>query len=170
MTIASSADLKSALSVIHEAMYPASTEQLEEWLAALAVKTARRRESSNESELALSVYTSHLREYPGDAAREVLHAYRGTWFPTWGELADRLDEFVEPRQMIRDRLMDMIDGGTRYKEKALPHDPHAERLKLLRDQLEAADRVATKYPELAESSLRKRDAIANEIQQLEGQG
>ncbi len=166
-TTAASADLKSALSVIREAMYPASTEQLEEWLAALAVKTARRRETSNESELALSVYTAHLREYPGDAAREVLHAYRGTWFPTWGELADRLDEFVEPRQMIRDRLMDMIDGGTRYKEKALPHDPHAERLKQLRDELAAAERVAAKYPELADSSLRKRDAIAKEIQQLE---
>jgi len=167
VTTASSADLRAALSVIYEAMYPASVEQIEQWLAAVAVKTGRRRETSNESDLALSVYTAHLREYPGDAVREVLHAYRGQWFPTWGELADRLDEFVEPRVMIRDRLMDMIDGGTRSKQKALPHDPHAERLQQLRDELAAAERVAAKYPELADSSLRKRDAMALEIQKLE---
>lgn len=167
VTTASSADLRAALSVIQEAMYPASVEQIEQWLAAVAVKTGRRRETSSESDLALSVYTAHLREYPGDAVREVLHAYRGTWFPTWGELADRLDEFVEPRVMIRDRLMDMIDGGTRSKQMALPHDPHAERLQQLRDELEAAERVAAKYPELADSSLRKREAIAAEISKLE---
>lgn len=167
VTTASSADLRAALSVIYEAMYPASVEQIEQWLAAVAVKTGRRRETSNESDLALSVYTAHLREYPGDAVREVLHAYRGQWFPTWGELADRLDEFVEPRVMIRDRLMDMIDGGTRSKQKALPHDPHAERLQQLRDELAAADRVATKYPELADISSRKREAIAAEITKLE---
>lgn len=164
---ASSADLRAALSVIQEAMYPASVEQIEQWLAAVAVKTGRRRETSNESDLALSVYTAHLREYPGDAVREVLHAYRGQWFPTWGELADRLDEFVEPRVMIRDRLMDMIDGGTRSKQMALPHDPHAERLQQLRDELAAADRVATTYPDLADSTERKRAAIAAEISKLE---
>jgi hypothetical protein len=69
--------------------------------------------------------------------------------------------------MIRDRLMDMIDGGTRSKQKALPHDPHAERLQQLRDELAAADRVAAKYPELADSSSRKREAIAAEISKLE---
>jgi putative transposase len=43
----------------------------------------------------------------------------------------------------------------------------AKRLKQLRDELEAAERVAAKYPELADSSLRKRDAMAEEIQKLE---
>jgi len=165
---ASSADIKAALSVIREALYPASVEQIERWLADLSVKTARRRESGAEAELALSVYTGHLREYPGDAVREVLHAYRGQWFPTWGELADALDEYVEPRRMIRDRLLDMIDGGNRSAEKALPHDPNAERLAKLRNELEAAERVAAQYPEVAESTLRKRDAIAEEIAKLEG--
>lgn len=167
VNIASSADLKAALAVIREALYPASVEQIEEWLAALSVKTARRRESGGEAELALSVYTGHLREYPGDAVREVLHAYRGTWFPTWGELADALDELVEPRRMIRDRLMDLIDGGTRYVEKALPHDPIAEKLAKLRGDLEAAERVVAKYPELADSTKRKADAIKSEIATLE---
>lgn len=170
VTTASSADLPAALSVVQESLYPASREQIEEWLAELSVKTARRKESGNEAELALSVYTSHLRDYPADAVRQVLQSYRGTWFPTWGELANALDEFVEPRHMIRDRLMDMIDGGSRYVEKALPHDPIAERLAMLREQLAAAERVAEKYPELAESSLRKREAYAEEIATLEQEG
>ena len=167
VTTASSADLFGALAVMQEALYPAPREQIEEWLAELSVKTARRRETGNEAELALSVYTSHLREYPADAVRHVLRAYRGTWFPTWGELATALEEYVEPRLMIRDRLQDMIDGGNRYTEKALQHDPIAERLAMLREQLEAADRLAAKYPETEEVSLQKRDEYAEEIRKLE---
>lgn len=164
---AASADIKAALSAIHESLYPALFEQIEQWLAALSVRTARRRESGNEAELALTVYTSYLAEYPGDAVREVLHQYRGQWFPTWAELVDALDEYVEPRRMIRDRLADLIDGGSRYVEKALPHDPNAEKLALLRSQLESADRVAAKYPDMAEVTERKRAAIIEEINKLE---
>jgi len=167
VTTASSADLYGALAVMQEALYPASREQIEEWLAELSVKTARRRETGNEAELALSVYTSHLREYPADAVRHVLRAYRGTWFPTWGELATALEEYVEPRLMIRDRLLDMIDGGERYTEKLLPHDPIAERLAMLREQLAAADRLAAKYPDTEDISMSKRDAYAEEIRKLE---
>ena len=38
----------------------------------------------------------------------------------------------------------------------------------LRDDLEAAKRVMAKYPELADSTRRKADAIASEIAKLEG--
>lgn len=146
---------------------PAAVPQIEQWIAELSVKTARRKDSAAGSELALSVYTAHLRDYPADCVRQVLTTYRGQWFPTWGELAERLDELTDPRRMIRDRIMDLIDGGNRYVEKLLPHDPIAERLAMLRSQLEAADRVVTKHPELADVTRRKAEAIAEEISQLE---
>lgn len=165
---ASSADLHAALRVISESLMPASVELIEQWLAELSVKTARRKDSAAGAELALSVYTGHLRAYPADCVRQVLSTYRGTWFPTWGELADRLDELTDPRLMVRDRMMDLIDGGNRYTEKLLPHDPIAEKLAKLRGDLEAAERVAAKYPDLAESTERKAQAIAAEIAQLEG--
>jgi hypothetical protein len=165
LNLASSNDLAAALRVAHESMAPAPVEMIEEWLARLSVKTARRKDSAHGDELALSVYTDHLRDYPGDVVREVLSSYRGTWFPTWGELAERLDELTEVRAMIRDRLLEMAHGVQR---KQITHDPVAEHLAKLRDELAAAERVASRYPELADSSARKRQAIADEIAKLEG--
>ena len=95
LDIGSSADLEAALRVANESLAPASVQQIEEWLAELSVKTARRKASEMGAELALSVYTGALRGYPADAVRHVLSSYRGQWFPTWGELADRLDELTE---------------------------------------------------------------------------
>lgn len=145
-------------------MKPASEDQIEGWLAELSAKTARRKSSEMDADLALRVYTDHLRAYPADAVRHVLTSYRGTWFPTWGDLAERLDELTEPRMMIRDQLLDIIEGRAPQQISA---DPKAERLAQLRDELEAADRIAAKYPELADSSDRKRQTIEMEIAKLE---
>lgn len=161
----SSADLNAALRVITEALYPAPDDLIEEWLAELSVKTARRKASELGAELALSVYTSHLRQYPADVVRHVLRAYRGQWFPTWGELAERLDELTDPRLMVRDHLFGLLEGN---EVKQIAADPIAERLAQLRDELQAAERIAVKYPELAESSTRKAAGLAQEIAQLEG--
>lgn len=160
----SSADWLGALRVIQEAMKPASEDQIEGWLAELSAKTARRKSSEMDADLALRVYTGHLRAYPADTVRHVLTGYRGTWFPTWGELAERLDELAEPRIMIRDHLLDIIEGR---EAKQIAIDPKAERLAQLRGELEAAERVSAKYPELAESSTRKAASIAEEIAQME---
>lgn len=164
VTSASSADLPAALNVIEESLLPAPTETIEQWLAELSVKTARRKESTAGGELALSVYTAHLREFPADVVRHVLTSYRGVWFPTWGELADRMDDFVEPRRLIRDRMVEII-GGKSATDK--PLDPIAEKLAILRGELEAAERLAIKYPDLRDSTERKRQAIADEIAGLE---
>lgn len=145
-------------------MFPAAQEALEEWVGMLAAKTARRKTSADGAETALGVYVGHLSQYPADAVRHVIHAYRGKWFPTWGELAERLDELTDTRLMIRDHLLDLIAGR---EPKQIATDPKAERLAQLRGELEAAERVAVKYPELAESSTRKAETIAEEIAQLE---
>lgn len=160
----SSADLAAALKAANEALFPAADDLLEEWVAALSAKTARRRTSSGGAEAALSVYVGHLRQYPADAVRCVVLNFRGKWFPTWGELAERLDELTEPRLMIRDRLVDLIEGR---QSKQIGFDPLAERLAKLRGELEAAERISAKYPELAESSARKAADLKSEIAQLE---
>ena len=168
VNIAASADLPAALKVINASLAPASVETLEEWLAILSVKTIQRTDSAGRAELTVSTYAAHLREYPADVVRHVLAGWSGKWWPTWGELVERLDEHTDHRLMIRDHLADLLSGA---EPEAETIDHVADRLKKLRDELEAAERVAAKYPELAESSLRKRDAMAAEIQQLEtGQG
>ena len=164
VNIDSSADVPAALKAIHESLMPASEEQLEVWLAELAVKTARRKSSDVGAEMAVSVYVAGLSKYPADTVRHVLTNYRGKWWPTWGELADRLDELAEPRVMMRDHLLRLSSPDA---PKQLAHDPVAEKLARLRGDLEAAERVARKYPELEESSRRKREAYAEEIAKLE---
>jgi hypothetical protein len=164
VNIASSADLPAALKVINASLAPASIEAIEEWLAILSVKTVQRTDTAGRVELMVSTYAAHLREYPADVVRHVLAGWAGKWWPTWGELVERLDEHTDHRLMIRDHIAGLI-GANNPPSAAV--DPVAERLKQLRDELAAAERVAAKYPELADSSLRKRDAMALEIQKLE---
>lgn len=164
VNIAASADLPAALKVINASLAPASTETIEEWLAILSVKTIQRTDSAGRVELMVSTYAAHLREYPADVVRFVLAGWSGKWWPTWGELAERMDELTDQRLMIRDHLAGLVTGAAR-KTDAI--DPVAQRLKQLRDELAAAERVASRYPDLADSSLRKREAMAAEIQHLE---
>ena len=122
---------------------------------------ARRKDSAQGDELALSVYTDHLRDYPGDVVRHVLSSYRGQWFPTWGELADRLDEFTEPRLMIRDRLADMQSG-----KNAEP--PKVDRLAEAKAELADLDRFEAKFPEA--KSPERRARLIHELAALEVSG
>lgn len=166
LTIDSSADVSQALKAAQESLLPASSEQIEGWLAELSVKTARRKESGAGAELALSVYTSSLRGYPADAVRHVLTAYRGQWFPTWGELADKLDELTEPRLMIRDRLMAILNGKDAFQIEA---KPKSQRIHDIKEELAALNRIALKYPEAhGEAAEAMRKSMIEELQQLEG--
>lgn len=154
-------DLTAALAVANESLRPAPVEAIEEWLARLSVKTARRKDTANGDELALSVYTDHLRDYPGDAVRHVLSTYRGTWFPTWGELADLLDEFTEPRLMIRDRLAEMLEGEPEETQQGLT-------LAQLKDELAALNRMLLRFPETAcEKTDRVRADLVAQIEARE---
>ena len=164
VNIAGSADVPAALKVINASLAPASLETIEEWLAVLSVKTIQRNDTAGRVELMVSTYAAHLHEYPADVVRHVLAGWSGKWWPTWGELVERLDELTDQRLMIRDHLAALVTG-TAPQDATIDHV--AQRLKRLRDELAAAERVALKYPELADSSLRKREAIASEIQKLE---
>ena len=164
VSLGSSNDLAAALAVANESLRPAPVEAIEEWLARLSVKTARRKDSAQGDELALSVYTDHLRAYPADAVRFVLTNYRGQWFPTWGELAERLDEYTDPRLMIRDRLEDMARG----KPQEIAQAPT---LAQLRGELAALDKMLLRFPETAcEKSDRLRAELVEEVERLERVG
>ena len=161
VSLSSSADVRSALEIIEETLLPAPVEAIEVWLAALTVKTARRKESGVANGVTLSVYTDHLRAYPGDAVRHVLSSYRGTFFPTWGELADLLDEFTEPRLMIRDRLAEMLHVKPETKQQG-------PTLAQLKDELAALNRMLLRFPETAcEKTDRVRADLVAQIEGLE---
>ena len=164
VSLGSQSDLPAALRVAQESLLPARVGAIEEWLACVSVKTARRKDSAQGDELALSVYTAHLSDYPADVVRFVLTNYRGQWFPTWGELADRLDEYTDPRLMIRDRLSDMLRG----KSQEITEAPTLDQF---RAELAALNRTLLRFPETAcEKSDRLRADIVAEIERLERAG
>jgi len=164
VNIASSADLPAALRVINASLAPASVHQIEEWLAVVSVKTVPRVDSVGRTELMVSTYAGHLRQYPADVVRYVLSGWSSKWWPTWGELAERLDELTDQRLMIRDHLCDLIAGRAPAKRVM---DEAARRLAELREEAEAARRLIAKYPELADSSARRLEEIVSEMAQLE---
>ena len=145
-------------------LLPAPDETLGVWLSELSIKTARRKTSETGADMALAVYTNHLRAYPADVVRHVLANYRGTWFPTWGELADQLDELTEVRAMIRDRLLDIIEGRS---AKQIEANPLSKRLDDLREELAALNRIELRFPEIAdETSAARRLSLIAEIEAL----
>lgn len=164
VNIASSADLPAALRVINASLAPASVHQIEEWLAVLSVKTVPRVDSVGRTELMVSTYAGHLREYPADVVRYVLSSWSSKWWPTWGELAERLDELTDQRLMIRDHLRDLVAGRAPSKPVI---DEAARRLAELREEAAAAQRLMAKYPELSDSSERRLQEIVHEIAALE---
>jgi hypothetical protein len=95
--LASSANVQAAREVLAESMAPAPARKIEHWIGEVSAITARRSETAEEAEIALSAYTARLRKYPGDIVRDTLLAWSGKWFPSWGELKEILDERTAPR-------------------------------------------------------------------------
>jgi hypothetical protein len=95
--LASSANVQAAREVLAESMAPAPARKIEHWIGEVSAITARRGETAEEAEIALSAYTARLRKYPGDIVRDTLLAWSGKWFPSWGELKEILDERTAPR-------------------------------------------------------------------------
>lgn len=81
---------------------PAESPMIEQWLAELSVISAKRVDDDFSEELRLTAYTRRLGAYPADLVRHVLLVERWKFFPTWQELAERLDAMLAERErMIR---------------------------------------------------------------------
>ncbi len=98
------ANVTQAAERLEAAMTPAESDECEEWLAMLQAACARRNDSEAGANVALSLYTAALRQYPADVAKAAcinIATKRGTnWFPTLGELMAELDHLAAPRRSM----------------------------------------------------------------------
>lgn len=79
---------------------PASPEDIETWLAELAVITSRRVDDESTETLRLTAYSSRLAKLPADVARHVLLEKRWKFWPSWAELADAADALWPARRLL----------------------------------------------------------------------
>ncbi|HKL70864.1 hypothetical protein, partial [Salibaculum sp.] len=84
---------------IEAAMAPATEDETTADLVRLSLMTKGAARDEDLAELQLAAYLENLRAYPGDLVREVLRGWRGTFWPSWGELADELDKATAPRRV-----------------------------------------------------------------------
>lgn len=75
-------------------------------LTKLKVMTTTRAEDVDDIKLVVGVYLEALSEYPADVVRHVLttHAKMSKWWPSWQELAERLDLHTERRHRLSEIL------------------------------------------------------------------
>lgn len=94
------------LAEFRASMTPASTDQLENWLAVLEAGCARRGSTDLESEVLLSTLTADLGRFPADVVRQACEAWRvrkvrgPNWFPTNAELVSECEALAAPRASI----------------------------------------------------------------------
>lgn len=99
-------NLPAARQKTEAACTPPTTEDAENWLAALQVATAGAKRSEQGTMLALSLYAAALKRYPADVAMRACAdlATTANWFPTLAELIARCDALGGPRLAIRNAL------------------------------------------------------------------
>lgn len=160
VTTGSSVDYAAGLRAIEESLKPASRDQIEVWLGEVAAKTARRSGSEADADVTFGVYVRDLKAYPADVVRHVLQSWRGKWWPTWGDLADRLDELTDPRLMIRDRVKVLTLAKAEETASTSREDA-------LREEIAALRRLMQKYPELQDAETRaKAERLEAELSKL----
>jgi len=84
---------------VRQAMTPAETAQIEEWLAELSVLVVRRPDDEFGDALRLTAYAQRLADYPADVARAALLEHRWKFWPAWEELAAVCDKLVKARRV-----------------------------------------------------------------------
>jgi len=85
---------------VRQAMTPAETAQIEEWLAELSVLVVRRPDDEFGDALRLTAYAQRLADYPADVARAALLEHRWKFWPAWEELAAVCDKLVKARRVM----------------------------------------------------------------------
>ncbi len=96
--------VEAAIAKVEAAMTPGTADDCDGWLVMLQAACAKRAESEVAAEVALTLYSAALRQYPADVAKAACMHFalrRGTnWFPALGELLEVADRLVEPRKAM----------------------------------------------------------------------
>lgn len=122
---------------------PAEAAHIEQWLAELSVISAKRVDDDFSEELRLTAYTRRLGEYPADMVRHVLLVERWRFFPTWQELAERLDAMKAERERVIRTVQSRARQAACAKEQAdlEPEISEEEREKRRQRMAEAAEKT-----------------------------
>lgn len=91
-------------------MTPAKQDDLEGWVAELAVVAPRRGEGEFSGALKLQAYTSRLKSYPADVAKAALLDHSWQFFPSWFELEKACESLVKFRRDLINQA-DLCDGS-----------------------------------------------------------
>ena len=91
------------------ALEPAPSDHLENLLAELHSFTVSKSHDEFELNLLIRAYITRLLKYPADVAQNGVQGWDGKFFPSWGELKERLDLAVAPRN----RMLNALREGLR---------------------------------------------------------
>jgi hypothetical protein len=138
-------NIAKSISIIEQALEPASHDRLEQALAVLSVTIAKRASDADTDDLQLTVYAARLRQHPSDAALQVLADWPLTnkFWPTWCELEAELRAASRWR---RDALA-ALRIGVADPSAPVEKDPSiADGLRKLTKRLAVAKTEATRAP------------------------
>lgn len=106
---------------IEGAFTPAARDQVEEWLAELAVLAPRRNDGDGNAALVVSAYSQRLSGYPADVVREALLGRVWRFWPSWAELHEVCEDLTKQRRAVRAELdraaADQIEAGNLAVER-----------------------------------------------------
>ena len=82
-------------------MRPLSRDDAFTLLGALDLKTGKARPTDEDFAARLAIYARDMMAYPADIAGNAIRTWRGTFFPSWHELASA----IESDRRLRDRRL-----------------------------------------------------------------
>lgn len=99
-------DISTALAMLESINARADIRLVDEELAKLRIKTARKAESDDDMALTLLAYSEELAEFPPDVVIDACRSWarQNKWFPTCMELREMCQHRVKKRRMMLDAL------------------------------------------------------------------
>ena len=109
--VVSDADRSAAIITLQAAQKPAKGNEILRLLTRLKVMTASRAQDADELKLQIACYKEELLRYPGDIVRHVLRTQplHSKFWPTWSELAARLEGYADKRA----KMLSVLASGSK---------------------------------------------------------
>lgn len=88
-------------------------------LREMASLTAKRTESGEDEEMTVTAFMERLAEYPGDIVIDAIRGWpnKSRWWPTWFDLAEQINFWMEDRTRLISRHRRQNDKGVRKTEE-----------------------------------------------------
>lgn len=121
-----------ALADLRNFMTPATSRQIEGWLARMSVVVAKRQDDAFGDELRVVEYASRLGRYPADVVHHALLGKSWQWWPTWAELERECEAMTAPRRQM---IAALERGPVPVIERRPPTPEERARIQALIDEM-----------------------------------